>query len=105
MAEWTRQQQALAQQEGWDIFECDDSEHPPFELQTIGAPTDWENLDYTEPKFVDGDGEVDDVGAWRHVLARASRGSGLHVAALAFLKENSPEEYEHVSNLRPYEER
>ncbi len=103
MVEWNRERQDAAQQEGWDLFSCDgDREHPPFELSAIAAPCDWDNLDYTEPKFIDENGEVSDIAAWRHVVARAAEGSELHRAALDFLRDQSPEEYEHVSTLTPY---
>jgi hypothetical protein len=95
-AEWNPDQQLAAQEEGWDIFECSDEEHPSFELQAIGAPSDWPHLSYTEPKFVTADGELSDLAAWRHVMTRAWQRSSLHCAALDFLKEHSSAEYEMI---------
>lgn len=100
--EWSAADSLAAQAEGWDIFGTGGSEgHDDFELQTIGAPSDWPDLDYDEPKFVTKNGEVDDVAAWRHVVSLATQGSLLHVRALAFLKSAAPDEYKRITTADP----
>jgi hypothetical protein len=86
MTEWTKEHQREAQAEGWDIFEVGRSETYMYELERIDHPSCWDDLDYTEPKF------EEDAQVWAHVFARARDGSQLHLDAVAFLREHSPDE-------------
>lgn len=76
-AEWTNRDSDAACAEGWDIFEAGDG----MQLQR------------------DDDGAVfaDDFDAWVHVWEQAQQDSPLHVRALAYLAEASPEEYESIA--------
>lgn len=87
---WPRRLQRKAQAEGWDIFQTDDYDHPPFELCRLDDPGAVEGLGLDEPVF------ADDNAAWDHVLLQADAGRHLHVTALRFLKERSPAEYEAI---------
>lgn len=72
----------VAEAEGWDIFAVDSDGHPPFELQRCD-----------ERAAFDGDPE-----AWVHVWTKAHENpSGPHAAALTFLKERAPDEYQTVA--------
>lgn len=86
---WLAEDQAAACREGWDIFECGDVNHEPYELEKIDTPDDedWVVLD-------------DDMDAWRIVTEGAANGSPLHQRAIAFLACWSPGELVHIaSNL------
>ena len=63
---------AAAQREGWDLFECgpDPEGRPQIQLQREDAPED------REPPF------ASDRDAWEHVVTHARAGSALHRAAL-----------------------
>lgn len=80
---WSFDQQENAQAEGWDIFEASGSMQnedgrSPFQLQKIDESGILES----------------DQDAWRLVFKRAEEGSALHVAAVEFLRTQSPGEYE-----------
>lgn len=67
---------AVRQAEGWDLFECCDSNHPPYELEMDDEAAKWD----------------DDADVWRYVVEQAAHGRQPHVNALAFLALNSIEE-------------
>ena len=71
--------QREAGSEGWDLFECG-GDHAPFELERIDEMAVF----------------ADDAAAWKHVIAKVKVGSPLHCRAMAFLFENSPDEYYEV---------
>lgn len=83
---WVAADQDAAISEGWDVFECNDSEHEPFELERIDFPEDG-----SEAPFA-GDPE-----AWEHVVTLAVAGSDLHNRALLFLAYASPGEIVHIA--------
>lgn len=90
LTSWAREQQRAAQAEGWDIFASLRGTDHMFDLQRIDCPWENQELGYEDPKF------QDDYGAWVWVLKRAGEGEELHLAALAFLEEQSPEEYREI---------
>lgn len=90
LLDWNYDDQHAALAEGWDIFECRDNEHEPFELCRLDVPSDHE-VGYDEPKF------EDDINAWQHVIERATAGSALHNKALGFLMQESPGELVHIA--------
>jgi hypothetical protein len=77
-----------AYREGWDIFECHDYGHAPYEIQADG---DCEEI------------TGGDAGAARLVAARALAGSPLHVLAVKFLRRFSPGEYRRVVALHKWD--
>jgi len=79
--EWTAWDHELARKEGWGICQVDHEGHPPWELS---------KLDEME-KFP-GDCEV-----WVHVFVHAVLGSSLHIRALAYLREVSPQEFVQIA--------
>jgi|JI10StandDraft_1071094.scaffolds.fasta_scaffold519749_3 hypothetical protein len=90
MGNWSHEDAANAQAEGWDIFEASGSmanEHGdrPFQLQSIDEM----------------DALADDMAAWLLVRARAQAGDGRHQRALEFLKTRSPAEYSDIINYVP----
>lgn len=87
--DWPAADQDAAISEGWDVFECRDTEHEPFELERIDFPEDG-----SEAPFA-GDPE-----AWEHVVTRAVAGSDLHNRALLFLAYASPGEIVHIAFWR-----
>lgn len=80
--EWTESDSALAQREGWDLFEC----YPP---RPAGNNLALEKLD--EAEMFESDYE-----AWDHVVSRADESSVLHTKALLYLRRNEPIEYERI---------
>ena len=69
-ATWSDWDQAEALAEGWALFDCWDSEHPPFELQ---------RLDYPEEYAAPGAPRLDDdTDAWRHVHRLAFDGASTY---------------------------
>lgn len=89
---WTHDDAAKAQAEGWDIFEASGSIQNkdgdrPFQLQSI------DEMDVL----------ADDMEAWLLVRGRAMAGNGLHQRALAFLNAQSPGEYADLINYVPKE--
>lgn len=88
--EWTREQSAQAQQEGWDIFHVDRSPTHQYEIERIDVPEDG------SPPVFDGDAE-----AWEHIVVRAAAGSVLHSHALQFIKTNSPDEWREMGAPAP----
>lgn len=79
MTEWTTEDSAVASAEGWGLSECQDPEHPPWELQRNDSPDDG-----SKPTF------NGDTAAWRHVATRAREDSVLHQRAIDFLAGHSP---------------
>lgn len=77
---------AVRNREGWDLFECSDSEHAPYEL---------ERVDFAEDDCDQLEGDEDAV---RLVVSRAAGGSAVHVRALAFLALCSPEDLFGIAN-------
>ncbi|MFN3623980.1 MAG: hypothetical protein ACK4TP_07950 [Hyphomicrobium sp.] len=74
--------------EGWGIFDCDGSENGPWQIQRIDNPEDMEPPPpYAEPVFL-----LDDH-AWDFVRREAAKGSAYHKAALDFICEHNPQEY------------
>jgi hypothetical protein len=71
-----------AAEEGWTIADCDGSDGPPWQLQTLVDDGVFEN----------------DVEAWKHVVTKARIGDKLANAALNFLQEHSPGEYAYIRN-------
>ncbi len=86
MAEWTADDMAAAQAEGWDIFQSDDC----LRLERLDDPGSIPELGFDDPKF------ESDYAAWAHVLAGGRDGNPLHTKALAHLREHSPDEYAEI---------
>jgi hypothetical protein len=78
-ADWPRRYQAIAQRQGWDIFDADGSDDGRWQLQAIMVPSDHDHLKYFQPKF------IDDREAAEFVKAAAKNGSKVAKAAIAFL--------------------
>ena len=87
--EWGPLEQLAAYEEGWDLFECHDVSHAPFEAQ---ADADFEEV-------TGGDHNVA-----RLIAARALDGSPLHIRAMAFLFHHSPEEWRRIVALHQHDE-
>ena len=87
--EWTREQNSAADRQGWAIFYTQGAYgHPPYEVQRIDDPEDG------PPMF------ASDREAHEFVRRRAEEGDSLALAALEFLKRESPEEYDTVVNSK-----
>jgi hypothetical protein len=69
MSGWNAYDDEKAMAEGWCLSECHGSRNGPWQIQALD----------TRREFA-GDEE-----AWRHVVARAREGSGLHIRALEFV--------------------
>lgn len=93
LIDWTRDDQDAALLEGWDIFQCGDTEHEPFELCRLDFPGD-AGMPFADALF------EDDINAWDHVIERATAGSALHNKALAFLMQDAPGEFIHIAMFR-----
>lgn len=79
--EWPAEHSQAATKEGWDIFECFGSATTPWQVQRLDDASD-----------VPGAPQLDnDDDAWRIVLQGTQ---AHHSAALTFLRQHSPEEYE-----------
>lgn len=77
---WSNEHCSAAQKEGWDIFDCGDSVHGPWQLQRIDDASDIEG----------GVQLKSDAEAWALVM----NGSlPHHQAAKAFIKEHNPREW------------
>ena len=91
MTKWTNEQDKAGKLQGWAIFSTEGTDHPPYELQRIQE-------DMPE------DGCVvlfaTDRGAHEFVKRQASQGDALALAALAWLKANSPEEHDTITNAK-----
>jgi len=85
---WTIEHRYAARAEGWDIFECDGSANGPWQVQRFDDARYHTLTDGSHPPQLN-----DDDAAW--VLV-ASRVKPHHVAALAFLQANNPQEYDHI---------
>lgn len=87
MSEWTADDAAKANAEGWDIFESFGSENGPWQLQKFDDP-DW-GPDAPSPYPFATDSDV-----WVHVR---TGNTPLHRKALAFLSEHNPQEYRAIT--------
>lgn len=79
---WTQEDQEVALQEGWGLFESTVSYYP-LQLQKVDNPEDWDMPQH--------DFRVD-TDAWEFVAEKANEGSELHVKALEALALESPGE-------------
>ncbi len=87
MADWSQEDAAAADREGWNIFLTAGAYgHDEYELERTDDPV----ADGGEPKF------ANDSDAWLHVRTQASAGSALHQRALAFLEAEAPDEYRQI---------
>lgn len=86
---WHMRYGQAAFEEGWSLFECDDLNHAPIEVQ---ADCDSDVLDNN------------DGLAARLLVARAMEGSAMHADALAVLFLASQEEWRFVVALHRYDE-
>lgn len=87
---WTSKNREYAAAQGWGIFETDGSENDtPYQLQKID-----------DPEFGVQVLDSDDA-AWALVTSNAVAGSPLALAALAYLKEHSENEYGFISKMHP----
>jgi len=82
MFPWDKTARTLARNEGWDIFESGGS-YGPFELNKLDDP----------PPSVTP--IQDDNDAW-HLVAKSNKLH--HIAAMDFLRMNSPTEYKHITH-------
>ena len=80
---WTEKDSELAITEGWCIFET----------SGVSEPYRLERIDTAEENNPQLDS---DATAWKIVRESAANGSDLHIRALAYLKQNSLEEYENI---------
>lgn len=88
---WPASESVLACREGWDVFQCDDVNHSPYELQALCEPWIDENgVEWPTPF------SEDDPAAWIHIWTQATSGSHLHQKALAFLKHHAPDEWQGI---------
>ena len=92
MSEWTSEQDKAGKLQGWAIFNTEgNADHPRYELHRIQD-------DLPE------DGCVvlfaNDRGAHEFVKRQADQGEALALAALEFLKVNSPEEHNCIVNAK-----
>lgn len=79
---WTLVDAQTAASEGWNIWDCDGSEHGPYRIERCDGMALF----------------PDDLDAWRHVWARAESGSELHKRALAFVKQHNPIEWKLIAD-------
>ena len=90
MIDWTPEDDAASEKQGWAIFDTTSGHgHPPWELHRIDDPEDG-----SEPLF-EGDRQ-----AHEFVLEQSMRGDRLAYKALEFLREHSPKEYDTVTKKR-----
>ncbi len=78
---WACADQKIALDEGWDIFSVSGS----------SQPGDYQIQRDDEMKKMQSDS-----AAWHHVVAQAVAGNKVHVRALQFIREHSPEEYKRI---------
>jgi len=86
--EWTAEDRAAAEREGWDIFECQGSAAGVWQIQSF------DDVDDELAAVITANvGRVwgDDPEAWMHVWGVAS---DLHAKALTFIREMNPAEWE-----------
>lgn len=90
MSGWSIANNTKADSQGWAIF-CTQGAHghPPYEIQRIDDPEDG------SPPIFAGDQE-----AHEFVRRRAEEGDSLALAALEFLKRESPEEHATIINSK-----
>ena len=91
--EWTDDDAAAAEAEGWAIFRCYGSGNGPWQLQRFDDPDDHANVPAANPFGADTD-------VWVHVRDRAAAGSALHQRALDFLARNNPDEHSAITSWR-----
>lgn len=94
MSEWTKEQSAQAQAEGWDVFSVQRDDGRMYELERLDDPG-LDNPAMPEPLF------ETDAAAWVHVKRQADAGSTLHRAALDFLQERAPLEWAEIDAHKP----
>jgi hypothetical protein len=89
---WTAEDQAAAEREGWDIFECDGSGGGPWQIQSFDDVDD-----ELAPVIIANVGRLweDDDQAWMFVWAVRSE---LHAKALAFIHAMNPQEWDAVKD-------
>lgn len=84
---WPQEFSRQANMQGWDIFFCDGSDGPLWQLQAV----------YEEGRFENEDGAPDDTLAWEFVWDKAVDDEDpICLAALAYLRHRSPKEYEGI---------
>lgn len=83
MPEWTAEDAAMADAEGWGIFECFGSDNGPWQLQKFDDPDITDDAPTPYPFLTDTD-------VWVRVRTGTTP---LHRKALAFLSEHNPQEY------------
>lgn len=74
---WSNEDSYAADQEGWNIFDCDGSSNAAWQLQKCDETARWRT----------------DTDAWWYVVLNAMLGKGLHLRALDFLWQTAPDEY------------
>lgn len=95
--QWGPRNSALAVAQGWNIFYCDGSEGPLWQLQRVDGSEAYQTL---ASAHVVGDRFKKDEDAWRFVWNRAVKADcELAKAALAFLYYRCPKEYETIRRL------
>lgn len=88
--QWPVACQEAALAEGWDLFSTD--RDPRDELGVVnGKPYGYRPFELQ--RYEEAGIFAADQDAWRFVWYRAQDGSPLHQQALAFLQQESPEEY------------
>jgi hypothetical protein len=73
---WTHQDSAKARAEGWDLWQTDDG----LRIE----------------KFDESETFDDDAKAWKHVWAKAQKGSTLHSKVLGIILAKNQEEYNKI---------
>lgn len=83
---WPREFSRQANMQGWDIFFCDGSEGPLWQLQAV-----------TDEGRFETDKGTDDTLAWEFVWDKAvDEEDPICLAALAYLRHRSPKEYDEI---------
>lgn len=90
MSEWTHEDSCYAIGQGWEIFS---TSRDPAEALFTSDGTPYGYRPFELQKLDDADAFSTDQEAWAHVVSRAAAGDALSQKALAFLAENSPDEY------------
>ena len=85
---------AAAARQGWNVFQVDEPNHPPFEIQLITGSEE----DISKPgDLLIQDRFANDEDAWRFVWAGAvEHNDPVAIRALTFLLARSKEEYEAI---------
>jgi hypothetical protein len=83
---WPREFSQQANMQGWDIFFCDGSDGPLWQLQAV-----------TEEGRFETENGTDDTLAWEFVWNKAvDEEDPICLAALAYLRHRSPKEYNEI---------